>query len=136
MSKGMTEGRADGRLAMDDLDPMAFIGTSSTHSIATRTRPTPCRPTRPATEIRVERAGRLCRPHGAERDDPKVETVAEALRRTTGNPSASWATAEVEDATPAAVVSHTRERGDKADIVGMMYASSPMSFWAAARPIS
>lgn len=35
MSKGMTEGKADGRLHMDDLDRMATIGTSSTHSIAT-----------------------------------------------------------------------------------------------------
>ncbi len=35
MSKGMTEGKANGRLNMDDIPPVAFIGTSSTHSIAT-----------------------------------------------------------------------------------------------------
>jgi alkaline phosphatase len=35
MSKGMTEGKANGRLNMDDLDHMAFIGTSSTEAIAT-----------------------------------------------------------------------------------------------------
>src|SRR5690606_39689207 len=35
MSKGMTEGKANGRLNMDELDHMAFIGTSSTNSIAT-----------------------------------------------------------------------------------------------------
>lgn len=35
MSKGMTEGKANGRLAMDDIPPVAFIGTSSTSAIAT-----------------------------------------------------------------------------------------------------
>ena len=35
MSKGMTEGKANGRLNMDELDRMAFIGTSSTNAVAT-----------------------------------------------------------------------------------------------------
>ena len=34
LSKGVTEGKADGRLAIDDLQYMAFAGTSSTDSIA------------------------------------------------------------------------------------------------------
>lgn len=33
--------------------------------------------------------------------------------------------AEIEDATPASVVSHTRRRADKADIVGMFYNVKP-----------
>ncbi len=35
MSKGMTEGKANGRLNMDDLERMAFIGTSATNAVDT-----------------------------------------------------------------------------------------------------
>ncbi|ORX99243.1 alkaline phosphatase-like protein [Basidiobolus meristosporus CBS 931.73] len=54
-------------------------------------------------------------------DDPKQELLAELLRRREkkqGGPAAIGVvtTAEVQDATPAAVVSHTRRRGTKAEI--------------------
>ncbi|ESW75498.1 alkaline phosphatase [Mesorhizobium sp. LSJC280B00] len=58
-------------------------------------------------------------------DDPRVETIAEALRRTGNKSIGVVSTAEVEDATPAAVVAHTRLRADKADIVGMFFVVKP-----------
>jgi len=124
MSKGMTEGKADGRLAMDDLDHMAFIGTSSTHSIATDSANT-MSAYMTGHKSRVNALGVYADRTAPSQDDPKVETVAEALRRTTKKSIGIVTTAEVEDATPAAVVSHTRKRGDKADIVGMMYNVQP-----------
>jgi len=58
-------------------------------------------------------------------DDPRVETIGEALRRTTKKPLGIVTTSEVEDATPAALVSHTRKRADKAEIVGMLLDVKP-----------
>ncbi|HEY0276594.1 MAG TPA: alkaline phosphatase [Paenirhodobacter sp.] len=124
MSKGMTEGKADGRLAMDDLDRMAFIGTSSTHSIATDSANT-MSAYMTGHKSRVNALGVYADRTPASQDDPKVETIAEALRRTTNKSIGIVSTAELEDATPAALVSHTRKRADKADIVGMFYNVKP-----------
>ncbi|AGT10396.1 alkaline phosphatase [Paracoccus aminophilus] len=124
MSKGMTEGKANGRLAMDDLDHMAFIGTSSTHSIATDSANT-MSAYMTGHKSRVNALGVYADRTPASLDDPRVETIGEALRRTTKKSIGVVSTAEVEDATPAAVVSHTRKRGDKAEIVGMFYDVQP-----------
>ncbi|TDX32578.1 alkaline phosphatase [Rhodovulum visakhapatnamense] len=124
MSQGMTEGKADGRLAMDDLDHMAFIGTSSTHSIATDSANT-MSAYMTGHKSRVNALGVYADRTAPTQDDPRVETIAEALRRTTGKSIGVVTTSELEDATPAAVVSHTRKRSDKADIVGMFYDIQP-----------
>lgn len=124
MSKGMTEGKADGRLAMDDIPPAAFIGTSSTHSIATDSANT-MSAYMTGHKARVNALGVYADRTPATLDDPKVETIAEALRRTTKKSIGIVSTAEVEDATPAAVVAHTRSRNDKASIVGMLYGVQP-----------
>lgn len=124
MSRGMTEGKADGRLNIDDLDRMAFIGTSSTHSIATDSANT-MSAYMTGHKSRVNALGVYADRTPDTMDDPKVETIAEALRRTTKKSIGVVSTAEIEDATPAAVVSHTRKRGDKAEIVGMFYDIQP-----------
>jgi len=124
MSKGMTGGKANGRLAMDDIPPVAFIGTSSTHSIATDSANT-MSAYMTGHKSRVNALGVYADRTPASLDDPKIETIAEALRRTTKKSVGIVTTAEVEDATPAAVVSHTRKRGDKAEIVGMLFDVKP-----------
>ncbi|MGR6468855.1 alkaline phosphatase [Rhizobium sp. PAMB 3182] len=124
MSKGMTEGKADGRLNMDDLDHMAFIGTSSTHSIATDSANT-MSAYMTGHKSRVNALGVYADRTPASLDDPKVETIAEALRRTTKKSIGVVSTAEIEDATPAAVIAHTRKRADKAEIVGMFMQTQP-----------
>ncbi|SKA18571.1 alkaline phosphatase [Consotaella salsifontis] len=124
MSKGMTEGKANGRLNMDDLDHMAFIGTSSTHSIATDSANT-MSAYMTGHKSRVNALGVYADRTADSKDDPKVETIAEALRRTGKKAVGVVSTAEIEDATPAAVVAHTRKRADKADIVGMFYDVKP-----------
>ena len=124
MSKGMSEGKANGRLAMDDIPPVAFIGTSSTHSIATDSANT-ASAYMTGHKSRVNALGVYADRTPDTFDDPKVETIAEALRRTTKKSFGIVTTAEIEDATPAAVVSHTRSRNDKAEIVGMMLDAKP-----------
>lgn len=124
MSKGMSEGKADGRLAMDDIPPVAFIGTSSTHSIATDSANT-ASAYMTGHKSRVNALGVYADRTPESLDDPKVETIAEALRRTGKKSVGIVTTAEIEDATPAALVSHTRKRADKAEIVGMMFDVKP-----------
>ncbi len=54
-------------------------------------------------------------------DDPKVETLAEFIRKSRpGMCIGVVTTAEVQDATPAAMYSHTRSRDDKSMITDMM----------------
>ncbi len=124
MSKGMSDGKAKGRLAMDDVPPVAFIGTSSTHSIATDSANT-MSAYMTGHKARVNALGVYADRTPASLDDPKVETIAEALRRTTRKSIGIVSNAEIEDATPAALVAHTRSRSDKADIVGMLYGVKP-----------
>lgn len=124
MAKGMTEGKANGRLAMDDLDHMAFIGTSATNSIATDSANT-MSAYMTGHKTAINALGVYADRTPSSLDDPKVETIAEALRRTTKKSIGVVSTAEIEDATPAAVVAHTRRRADKAEIVGMLFNVKP-----------
>lgn len=124
MAKGMTEGKANGRLAMDDLDHMAFIGTSSTGAIATDSANT-MSAYMTGHKSAINALGVYADRTPSSLDDPKVENIAEALRRQTKKSLGVVVLSELEDATPAAVVSHTRRRADKAEIVGMFYDVKP-----------
>ncbi len=124
MAKGMTGGKADGRLAMDDMDNMAFIGTSSTHSIATDSANT-ASAYMTGHKTRVNALGVYADRTPDSLDDPRVETIGEALRRTTRKSIGIVSNAEVQDATPAALVAHTRKRADKAEITGMFHDVQP-----------
>ncbi|MFC3073778.1 alkaline phosphatase [Shinella pollutisoli] len=124
MSKGMTEGKANGRLAMDDLDRMAFIGTSSTEAVATdsaNTMSAYMTGHKSAVNALGVYADRTADPF----DDPKVETLAEAVRRQTRKSLGIVTTSELQDATPAAVFAHTRRRAEKADINSQIFELKP-----------
>jgi alkaline phosphatase len=124
MSKGITEGKANGRLNMDQLDRMAFIGTSSVDSIAVDSANS-MSAYMTGHKSSINAIGVYADRTPSSLDDPRVENIAEALRRQTGKSIGVVATSEIEDATPAAVVAHTRRRSDKADIVGMFYDVKP-----------
>ncbi len=124
MSKGMTEGKANGRLNMDSLDHMAFIGTSATNAIATDSANT-MSSYMTGHKTAINALGVYADRTKDSFDDPKVETIAEALRRTGKKAIGVVSTAEIEDATPAAVVAHTRKRADKAEIAEMFFTTMP-----------
>ena len=124
MSKGMTEGKANARLNLDDVPPAAFIGTSATNAVATDSANT-MSAYMTGHKTAVNAIGVYADRTPDSMDDPKVETIAEALRRQTKKQIGIVVTAEVEDATPAAVVSHTRNRNDKAEIVSMLLDVKP-----------
>lgn len=124
MSKGMTEGKANGRLNMDDLDRMAFIGTSSTEAVATdsaNTMSAYMTGHKSAVNALGVYADRTADPF----DDPKVETLVEALRRQTSKSVGIVTTSELQDATPAALFAHTRRRAEKAAINTQIFDLKP-----------
>ncbi|MET3792285.1 alkaline phosphatase [Aquamicrobium terrae] len=124
MSRGMTEGKANGRLNMDDLDRMAFIGTSSTEAVATdsaNTMSAYMTGHKSAVNALGVYADRTADPF----DDPKVETLVEALRRQTSKSVGIVTTSELQDATPAALFAHTRRRAEKAAINTQIFDLKP-----------
>ncbi|MDR2080321.1 MAG: alkaline phosphatase [Campylobacteraceae bacterium] len=124
LSKGVSEGKANGRLAIDDFPYMAFIGTSGTDSIATDSANsmsaymTGHKSGVNAMGVYVSRAKDSL-------NHPKQETIGELIRRTSDKSIGIVSDAELEDATPAAVAAHTRRRSDKSEIVGMFYDIKP-----------
>ncbi|MCD1124518.1 alkaline phosphatase [Jinshanibacter sp. LJY008] len=124
MSKGITEGKANGRLAIDDLTNMAFIGTSSTDSIAADSANT-MSAYMTGHKSGVNALGVYVSRAKDSLNHPKQETLGELIKRTTRMSVGIVSDAELEDATPAAVLSHTRRRADKAEIVSMFYDVKP-----------
>lgn len=124
LSKGITEGKADGRLAIDDLQYMAFAGTSSTDSIAADSANT-MSAYMTGHKSGVNALGVYVSRSKNSLDHPKQETLGELISRSTNMSVGVVSDAEIEDATPAAVVSHTRRRADKAEIVEMFHNVKP-----------
>jgi len=115
LSKGITEGKYHGMLSFDDMPAMALVGTSGVDSIITDSAnsmsayTTGHKSSVNALGVYVSRAkDNLAHPH--------VETITEVVKRKTGMAVGIVTDAEVEDATPAGMVAHTRRRGDK-DII-------------------
>ncbi len=124
LSKGMTEGKYNGRLAMDTMPHLAFAGTGSVDSIAADSANTMSAYTT-GHKSSVNAIGVYADRTPDPFDDPRQETIAEVLRRTTKMSVGVVSDAELEDATPAAVVAHTRKRSEKAAIVEMFYNIKP-----------
>ncbi len=124
ISKGNVEGTSQGVLNMDRMERLGMLGTSSVDAITVDS----------ANSMSAYMTGHKSSINAigvyADRtedpfDDPKQENIAELLRRTTGKSIGIVSDAELEDATPAAVVAHTRRRAEKAEIVKAFAAIEP-----------
>ncbi len=126
LSKGLKEGRYGGELAIDDMPNMALISTAGTRLGRHRQRQLRPMPTRPATSRCVNALGVYCAKNALTLDHPKVETISEVVKRRRGKMAVGVVTnAEIEDATPASMVAHTRRRSDYNDIVKMFFDVKP-----------
>lgn len=124
LSVGMTEGKYNGRLAMDTMPHLAFVGTGSVDSIAADSANTMSAYTtghKSSVNALGVYADRTADPF----DDPRQETLAELLRRNSSMSFGVVSDAELEDATPAAVMGHTRRRDEKAALVEMFFNTRP-----------
>lgn len=116
LSKGMTEGKYHGLLEMDQMDALGHIGTSGMESIATDSANSM---SAYMTGHKSEAAAMGVYPANAPDPDdhPRVETMAELLKRSLDMAIGIVSTAEIQDATPAAVFAHTRERAEYVSIM-------------------
>lgn len=124
MSKGVTNGIYNDRLSMDSLPHIATVGTCSVDSIAADSANT-ASAYMTGHKSSVNALGVYADRTPNSLDDPKQENIAELLRRTTKKSIGIVSDAEIQDATPASVVGHTRRRADKAELTEMFYNVRP-----------
>lgn len=124
LSKGVTNGKYNGQLAMDDMPHTALLGTCSVDSIAADSANT-ASAYMTGHKSSVNALGVYCDRTKDPFDDPRQENITEILRRL-GKRSVGIVTdAEIEDATPASVYGHTRRRAEKAALVEQLYKLKP-----------
>jgi len=122
LSKGITQGKYQNVLSFDDMPNTALIGTSGSDSLITDSANsmsaymTGHKTAVNAMGVYVSRAADNL-------SHPRVETLAEIIKRKTKMSVGIVSDAELEDATPGAVVSHTRRRADKQYIADQLLAS-------------
>ena len=122
LSKGIAEGRYRGTLAMDDMPYMALLGTAGVDSIITDSANSASAYTT-GHKSSVNALGVYADRTPDTLDDPRVETLTSLVKRRTTMAVGVVTNTEVEDATPAAMVAHTRRRSDYDAIVGMFHDS-------------
>ena len=109
---------------MDDMPSMALVSTSGTDSIVTDSA-NAMSAYATGHKSCVNALGVYCALNRSTLGHPNVETIAELAKRKLGLAVGIVTDAEVEDATPAGMVAHTRRRTDYDDIVRMFYWLQP-----------
>lgn len=109
LSKGQTNGKYNDLLAMEKLDHNAIITTSGYDSLVTDSANSASAYSTGHKSV-VNAMGVYENSTADPLDDPKVETISEILKRTRGMSIGIVTQAETTDATPAAMVGHTRRR--------------------------
>ena len=122
LSKGISEGKYQGKLAFDDMPSTAMIGTSGSDSLITDSANSMSAYTT-GHKTAVNAMGLYVSRASDNLSHPKVETIAELIKRNTKMSVGIVSDAELEDATPGAVVAHTRRRADKQYIADQLLAS-------------
>lgn len=112
LSKGISEGKYNDILEMEKLDRMALITTSGYDSLTTDSANSASAYATGHKSV-VNAMGVYEDSTPSPFDDPKVENIAEILKRKTHKSIGLVTTANITDATPAAFVAHTRRRSEQ-----------------------
>lgn len=124
LSKGIAQGKSLGKLAMDDMPQMALVATAGSDSIITDSANAASAYStghKAAVNAMGVYADRTANPF----DDPRVETITSLARRKLDLAIGIVTNTEVEDATPAAMVAHTRRRAAYDQIVAQFFEAQP-----------
>ena len=124
LSKGIVEGKSRGKLAIDDMPHMALVATAGTDSIITDSANSMSAYVtghKSAVSAMGVYADRTRDPF----DDPRVENITSLVQRRHAMAVGIVTNTEIEDATPAAMVAHTRRRVEYDRIVEQLYAARP-----------
>ena len=112
LSKGIVEGKYNDVLEMEKLDRMALITTSGYDSLTTDSANS-ASAYATGHKSAVEAMGVYANSTKDPLDDPKIENIIEILQRKTKKSIGLVSTANITDATPAAMFSHTRNRKEQ-----------------------
>lgn len=112
LSKGMTNGKYNDLLAMEKLEHNAVITTSGYDSLVTDSANSASAYATGHKSV-VNAMGVYEDSTKDPFDDPKVENISEILKRTRGMSIGIITQAESTDATPAAMIGHTRRRANQ-----------------------
>jgi len=118
LCRGMEQGKFKGKLSFDDFPHTALVGTSGVDSIITDSANSMSAYTT-GHKSSVNAMGVYASRAENDFEHPRVETIVELVKRRTKMAVGVVSDAEVEDATPAAMVAHTRRRARKAEIAPM-----------------
>lgn len=124
LAKGITEGKFHGRLSFDRFPYTALVSTSGVESIVTDSAnsahayTTGHKSSNNALGVYAARNANTL-------DHPKVETLGSLAKRVGDMAVGVVTNTEIEDATPASMVAHTRRRSDYDDIVRMFLDAKP-----------
>jgi alkaline phosphatase len=124
LSKGIAEGKARGKLAIDDMPHMAMVATAGSDSIITDSANSMSAYTtghKSAVNAMGVYADRTRDPF----DDPRVENITSLVQRRHAMAVGVVTNTEIEDATPAAMVAHTRRRAEYDRIVDHLFNAKP-----------
>ncbi|KRR28756.1 alkaline phosphatase [Bradyrhizobium retamae] len=124
LSKGIAEGKSLGKLAIDDMPHMALVATAGSDSIITDSA-NAASAYATGHKAAVNAMGVYADRTASPFDDPRVETIASLAKRRHGMGIGIVTNTEVEDATPAAMVAHTRRRAAYDQIVEQLFAARP-----------
>jgi len=124
LAKGIAEGKALGKLAIDDMPHMALVATAGSDSIITDSANS-ASAYATGHKSAVNAMGVYADRTPDPRDDPRVETVTSLAQRRQDMAIGIVTNTEIEDATPAAMVAHTRRRSEYDRIVEQYFAAKP-----------
>ena len=111
LSQGITEGKYNGLLEMDKMSNLALITTSGSDSLVTDSANS-ASAYATGQKGAVNAMGVYADSTKDPFDDPKVENIIELAKRTRGMATGIVSTANITDATPAAMLAHTRKRSE------------------------
>jgi alkaline phosphatase len=124
LSKGIKEGKSLGKLAIDDMPHMALVATAGSDSIITDSA-NAASAFATGHKTAVNAMGVYADRTTSAFDDPKVETITSVAKRQLGLGIGIVTNTEIQDATPAAMLAHTRRRAAYDEIVEQYFAAKP-----------
>ena len=124
LAKGIAEGKALGKLAMDEMPYMALVATAGSDSIITDSANS-ASAYATGHKSAVNAMGGYADRSENSFDDPRVESIASLVKRRLGMAIGIVTNTEIEDATPAAMIAHTRRRSTYDQIVEQYFAAKP-----------
>jgi alkaline phosphatase len=124
LAKGIVEGKALGKLAIDDMPQMALVATAGSDSIITDSANS-ASAYATGHKSAVNAMGVYADRTRDPLDDPQVETISSLVQRKRAMAVGIVTNTEIEDATPAAMVAHTRRRSEYDRIVEQYFAAKP-----------